>query len=301
MSIARPSFDIIVSAENNAYMAWQSMLFHYSCVEHMGFAPLIMVHGGLEPLGEGFARIAATGGRIQRTDNYRYALPREYPGRNKSYSLARADTDAQFVMLCDPDMMFVKPLPFERITADFGRDDLSFDHADYLIPERHRPVLEPVCMAAGVDVARVLDIPVYGGVPHIVHHRRRQRLAREWREMNELYLEEALRFHRRMKSEVWISEMWGLVLACHRIGMTPRFIEFVVNNGGNPKLDRSSPEGPAMIHYCYRHESFDKMLYRSRADAGTVWRAALAPADTVNGEITAQLRAAAAYYDLDRP
>ena len=40
-----PRFDFVVSAENNYYLAWQAMLFHFSCLKHTGRAPIIVVHG----------------------------------------------------------------------------------------------------------------------------------------------------------------------------------------------------------------------------------------------------------------
>jgi len=37
-------FEIVVSTENNPYMVWQAMLFHASCMRHVGQAPIVMVH-----------------------------------------------------------------------------------------------------------------------------------------------------------------------------------------------------------------------------------------------------------------
>ena len=39
-----PSFDIVVSAENNRYMQWQAMVFHYSCTNVLGRPPIVVVH-----------------------------------------------------------------------------------------------------------------------------------------------------------------------------------------------------------------------------------------------------------------
>ena len=39
------TFDVIASAEDGAYMAWQCKLLHYSCVTTLGAEALLFVHG----------------------------------------------------------------------------------------------------------------------------------------------------------------------------------------------------------------------------------------------------------------
>jgi hypothetical protein len=109
-----PVFEIVASAENNRYMEWQAMLFHYTCMTYQRQVPVIAVHKGDEPLLPGFGLIAERGGRIQTVPNLRDRSGVLYPPRNSAAAMQFVETSADFVVLCDTDMTFLKPIPFDR-------------------------------------------------------------------------------------------------------------------------------------------------------------------------------------------
>src|SRR5262245_51510471 len=110
-----PRFELVVSAENNAYLAWQAMLFHYSCLQHQRQAPIVVVHKDDEPLFPGFERIRAAGGIVQTAPNYRKYGGVNYPPRNTAATLRHVVSDADYVVVFDPDMIFLQPLPLDNL------------------------------------------------------------------------------------------------------------------------------------------------------------------------------------------
>src|SRR4029079_12278009 len=65
----RPDYEIVVSAENNAYLLWQCLLFHAACMDVQGFAPTFVVHA-LGPLLSGFRVLEQHGARVIAAPNY---------------------------------------------------------------------------------------------------------------------------------------------------------------------------------------------------------------------------------------
>src|SRR5690349_4623801 len=113
---------------------WQAMLFHFSCVKHLGQPPVIVVHHDGEPLLGGFELIANRGGRIQAAPNYRVHQGVSYPPRNTAGSLRDVETEAEFIFLCDPDMLFLRSVDLQEYTP--SEREVSFDEVPYLIPAR---------------------------------------------------------------------------------------------------------------------------------------------------------------------
>ena len=120
-----PTFDFVISVENSHYMAWQAMLFHYSCLEQTGRAPIIVVHGDESPLLPEFELIKKKGGRIQRARNFRHDGGVEYAVRNTAGTLCSVQADADFLIICDPDFVFLAPPSFDRYCV--ARDAVSVD------------------------------------------------------------------------------------------------------------------------------------------------------------------------------
>src|SRR5579871_986915 len=175
-----PTFDIVVCAENNTFMVWQAMLFHYSCIRHMQRAPIIVVHKNDEPLLKGFRQIRDSGGIVQIAPNYRCVGGVNYPPRNTAATLRHVQSEARFLVLCDPDMIFMQPVPFDD-PAPTDRQ-ISFDHLGYLVPDHpdSRPVLAEVCARAGVSLAKLHERPISGGVPHVMPRSLQRPFSDEW-------------------------------------------------------------------------------------------------------------------------
>lgn len=293
-----PRHEIVVSTENNHYMVWQAMLFHFSCVTHLGRPPIVMVHMNDEPLLPGFERIRATGGLVQVAPSYRDLNGVSYPPRNTAGSLKHVETDADYIVLCDPDMLFLQPLPFDELTLS-GRQ-VSFDLCGYLQPDsaEYQPTLDNVCRKAGLDPIRLRQPFVDGGVPHVIPTRWQRPLSEIWFELIELFPTIGSA-DRGEPCKDWLATMWALVMATHRLELEPVMTKLCVTNCYEerpvPPLDSA---GPKMLHFCYGGPGFDKRRFHKPSDAEEqVWKV---PDDDglIAGAIRRQLRNARKFYGI---
>lgn len=303
-----PRHEIVVSTENNPYMAWQAMLFHYSCVTHLGRTPIVVVHKGDELLLPGFERIRASGGIVQTAPNYRVVDGVLYAPRNTAGSLRHVETDAEFIVLCDPDMLFLQSFPFDELTL--GSRQVSFDFVGYLDPAiaAHQPALDDVCRAAGIAPEKLRHPVVNGGVPHVIPAVWQGKLSDEWFELMELFPtidpshsdfgrtapcpDEAV------PQKDWIVTMWAIVMALHRLNLEPVVTKLCVTNCHEGPLPPLDVAGPKMLHYCYGGPGFEKRIFEESHDAEeAVW---IVPPDdgTISGAIRRQLREAGRFYGL---
>ena len=304
-----PRHEIVVCTENNHYMAWQSMLFHPSCVRLLGQAPIFMVHTTDQPLLPGFERIRAAGGRLQMAPNYREINGVSYPPRNTSGTLRHVQTDADYIVLCDPDMVFLQPWPWTELTLK--EHQISFDLVGDMDPDRavYQPSLDDVCRRAGVDPQRLRNPLFNGGVPHVIPIRQQQPLSELWLEMMELFPNvppvpitdggTPSRGSQLGKKQEWLCSMWALIIAAERLNLEPVLTRHCISTlfGGRP-LPPLTTAGPWMIHYCYDEDGFRKRGYNTAVAAERdVWT--VAPDDgTVCGNIRAQLLQAREFYGL---
>ncbi len=289
--------DLVVSAENTCYMAWQCMLFQASCQTHLGRTPTFVVHGDDDSLVDGFVRIARQGGRVQRAPNFR-DRGSSYPPRNAIHSLDLVHSDADYLALFDPDMVFLQPIDFDGLAQQLAPEEITLDRVGYLNLERgYQEPIRRICQSAGIDFAAVAQQPPSGGVPHLVPNRLRHRLCRAWLSLTDQCREALARAHGADSSAAWVAVMWGLVLAIRQLGLKPRLTDFCISNAGNPALP-TAPHTPAMVHYCYCHETWSKRRFLGSADAcDAVWTST-APPGTVNGAICQQLAWAARYFGI---
>ncbi len=306
MSYHMPTFEVVASTENTHYMMWQAMLFHYSCVKYLGQTPTIVVHHDGERLLPGFELIIKHGGRIQTAPNYRAHKGVDYPPRNTAGTLLRLQSAADFVVLCDPDMIFLRPVRYQDLLADDNQ--ISFDEVSYLVPAKaeFEGTLESICERAGVPLQTLFDRPVSGGVPHVVPRSRQHAVARDWFDVMEFFPTfddgASIETPKELKSvpqQFWTTTMWALVLTAHRLQLDPVITrQCVLNYWGDAALPPPSENSPSMIHYCYSHQAFNKRLYYDATAAEvTVWNQ---PPDdgTISGTIHRQLREARDYYRM---
>lgn len=295
-------FDFVLSVENNPYQVWQAMLFHYSCLTHQRVAPLVVVHKGDEPLLSGFEWIAAAGGRVQAAANFRDLHGYIYPPRNTPATLGFAETDAEYLVLCEPDMVFLQPMELERVGMQ--PNCVTFDRLTYLDANRaeYQPALDDACRRLGVDPQVLRTQPINGGVPHILPTRLKAEISELWMEALEQFVQLARDRAKESRDEPeinWVSGMWSTVLAIRRLKLTPIFTQFCLpNEKGTHPLPPIRPEGPTIIHYCYGGDDFNKRDYRDFDGAmERVWK--VAPDDgTIHGAIRGQLLAAREFYGM---
>ena len=303
----RPRFEIVASASNNRYMAWQAMLFHYSCVRVEKQVPIIVVHKGEEPLLQGFQKIVEAGGIVQTAPDYRSVNGVNYPPRNTPGSLRHVETDADYIILCDPDVIFLSPLPLGELALSDRQ--ISFDRLSYLDPDHptFQPQLDDVCQQVGVPPLLLRERQINGGIPHIIPIALRKVLSDDWLGCIEMFptvpawqevVAGALsRGCHEGPQKGWMSSMWAFVLAVHRLALEPVVTDLSLLNyeGGSP-LQQFESQKHSLIHYCYGSEGFDKHQFDGDA-AEEVW--GVPPDDgTLNGAIRGQLRAASEFYGI---
>lgn len=293
-----PRHEIVVSTENNHYMVWQAMLFHFSCVTHLGRPPIVMVHKGDEPLLPGFVRIRAAGGNVQVAPSYRNLNGSSYPPRNTAGSLKHVETDADYILLCDPDMLFLQPLPFDELTL--SNQQISFDFCGYLQPDSavYQPTLDNVCRRAGLDPARLRQPVVDGGVPHIIPACWQRPLSETWFELMELFPTTGREEGGEPRKD-WLATMWALVMAMHRLKLEPVMTRLCVTNCYEDRpLPPPDDGGPKVLHYCYGGPGFDKRKFDKPSDADELVWQVLEKDGSIAGAIRQQLRDAREFYGI---
>jgi hypothetical protein len=295
--MAVTDYEIVVSADNNAWLEWQAMVFHYSCVRRLGYAPIIVVHGEGE-LRDGYRMIEATGGTIQRAPGFRRVAGDDYPPRNTAGTLACVETHAAHLVLCDPDMIFVRDERFGSLRL--GRDEISVDRSSFLrVNYENREHLALACARAGVSLKTLDDHPIDGGVPVVVPTELRENLAREWLACIDLILG-LPRTESFVRALHWLTSMWGLVLSVSRLGLRASTTAFAVGNvPGAPPVPEDPRQGPALIHYCYGDEVFDKREFHGPPEVcERVWWVERVGGWSLGARIREEVCAAREFYGL---
>ena len=295
------TYELLVSAENNCYMAWQAMLFHYSCVTHVGQAPLIIVHAGDEPLLPEFGLIERRGGRVRRAPNLRWNNGIDYAPRNLAGTLSYVESEADYLVLCEPDMVFFRPAA--HLTPRLAADQIGLEAVAYLsVDDTNRRTLAHACDLAGLDFAELERAPISGGMPVVLRRSLQEPLSREWfhcLEFFEQIHEAETEDSHPEEFNWWIRIMWALVFAVRRLGLRHVISNYCVVNYPGTEL----PLGPSssqtvIVHYGYSDDVFDKRLYfGDQAACNKVW-AVRPQAGNVSGLVCAAIGAAREFYGI---
>ena len=305
-----PRHEFVCSTENNPYMVWQAMLFHASCLRVTGQAPIVVVHTNGQPLLKGFEKIRAAGGRIQTAPDYRQIGGVNYPPRNTAASLRHVQVDAaDYVVLCDPDMVFLQPFPWPNLTL--ADHQISFDFVGYLDAQFdvYQPAVDDVCRTAGLDPLQIRKPQYNGGVPHVIPIGLQRPLSDLWLDLMETFPNvppcspeipgARPRGCSSGPQKDWLTTMWALVMASERLNLEPVLTRLCcTTQDGNRPLPAIESSGPCLIHYCYEAPGFGKHQYDTlEAAEKDVWQAA--PDDgSVVGNVRGQLRHACEFYGL---
>ncbi len=286
-------FDFVVSAENLPYLAWQALVLRHSCVRQLGREPIVLVHGDEPELLEPYQRLIDDGGRVQRAPNYRHLRGYEYPPRNSPASLLHVNSAADYLVLCDPDIVFVAPWDPAPAMAP---DRISFDSVSYLEPdEENRAGLERICERLGAPFEGLLDPRCHGGVPHLIPRALRPALAREWLECLDAFIPEVpAGAGATIVSWLSLASMWSLAIAVIRLGIQPFLTHYCETNhdGGRPWPYPAHPDCP-LIHYCYGDASFDKRRVQSLDDRSAT---SSAPPGSVHEAVVRCIESARRHY-----
>jgi hypothetical protein len=266
---------IIVSAENNSYMAWQAKLFHFSCASRLRKAPVIIVHEtGAEELHQGFQEIMKTGGRVERAPSYKLTAQGDlYPPRNTPGTLLHAaeiyGSQCDTIVLCDPDMIFAHPPAFPAT--------LSGDYCSYMNYDLDCVEVARASLGISREMIDEQKEALRCGVPYAIPVSDARPLAEAWIEALDAF-----------PARKWEDVMYAFGLAVVKVTLT-RMAESNYWPDANMKAD--------VVHYCYGDETWNKRHYFGQDEAQSVWRPRVeAPAGTVLAEILSQLREAEKFY-----
>jgi hypothetical protein len=270
---------IVVSAENNPYMAWQSKLFHFSCASRLQQTPLIIVHEtDAQKLHTDFQEIMKVGGQVRRAPSYRWTTQGDqYAPRNTPGTLLHAaelcGESAAFIVLCDPDLLFVRLIEFpETLTGDF----CSYIKYDLDCVEAARRTL---------DISREkLDEEQESlrcGVPYVIPVGVARRLAESWMEAIDAF-----------PGRRWEDVMHAFGLAVVKLDLKVKLTHLAASNYWPDAILKTDA-----VHYCYGDERWSKRHYFSEEQARNVWHPDVESAPgTVLGEILSQVREAQMFY-----
>jgi hypothetical protein len=269
---------IVVSAENNPYLAWQCKLFHYSCVSRLKQTPLFMVHERERDWQPDFKDIVNSGGKVRGAPAYRTTKGGyNYSPRNTAGTLLHAATIGynrdDFIVLCDPDMIFVRQATFLK--------RLAAEHYSYL---DCKPEVVEAAQKLGISevVLKKRSREVSCGVPYVVPVAQARELAEAWLEAIDSFTPGRLEI-----------SMYSFGLAVMKLGLKLVLTGLVTTN--YRQLDPIKTAD--IIHYCYGNDVWDKRHYFTDRMAAKVWHpSAKTRSGTVLGEIVSQLHEAREFY-----
>ena len=270
----------------------------------MGQAPIVVVHKNDETLLSGFQLIQELGGNVQTAPDYSRADGIEYAPRNTAATLLFVESDAEYLVLCDPDIVFLGRIPLEDYVPtekQVSFDELSYLHLD---SDEYGPIMEQAVRNAGVPIESLRQAPINGGVPHIIPSSLKTTLSEDWLACMKRFPTTGPEASSSASPPrlPWLTTMWALVLAVHRLALKPVMTRFCLSNhNGYRPLSAIDCEGRMLIHYCYGDDGFDKRRFFSECDARRhVWNAT-ADEGTIHGAVCAQLNAARQYYGIPSP
>jgi hypothetical protein len=270
---------IVVSAENNCYMAWQCKLFHYSCLNYLGLRPVFVVHALDQEWHPYFRDIVSAGGIVRAAPNYRVtANGHDYSPRNTPGTLMQAGRMGyppnDLIVLCDADMIFLRDITFPRTFASEGCSNLNYEQKAVRVAASKFGI-EPALLRRR---KRSLEC----AVPHVVPVHYAAVLSKIWLEAIDCF-----------DPGVWQTSMYAFGFAVIRLKLRLALTRLVaLNDEPLEKIGRAK-----IIHYSYGDKSWNKRDYWHNGNLPRVWRpSAQAPRGTVLGEIISQIRAAAVFY-----
>ena len=270
---------IVVSAENNGYIGWQCKLFYYSCVTRTSFQPLFIVHGMGSEWHPDFHELVKAGALVRSAPSYIRTPYDTYPPKNTAGTLLHAaeycDPD-DLIVLCDPDMIFVRSPAFsDYLSGDFY-SYMNYDHpAAHTAAER---------LSIAWDAIAEHGDTLCCGVPYVIPVRHARDLAHAW-----LVAVDAF------PPRHWVDVMYAFGLACVRLGLPITLTQIEEQNEFSET--RLSAD---MIHYCLGDALLGKRNFFLEEELPRVWHPTIyAEPDTILGEILSQIEGARGFFAGD--
>lgn len=269
---------IVVSAENNPYMAWQCKLFHFSCITRLNCTPIIVAHETGSELHADFTEIMKAGGEVHTAPSYKQTAHGDlYPPRNTPGTLLRAaDLCAEedvSIVLCDPDMIFLRLPKFPS--------SLSGDYCSYMNYDLECVEVARVQLGISREAVEEEKPALRCGVPYSIPAGTARQLARAWIKAIDAF-----------PPRKWEDVMYAFGLAATEIGLKVTLTQFAQSNYWPDETATAE-----VIHYCYGDERWSKRHYFREEHARRVWESdSDAPTGSVLGQILAQIREAKEFY-----
>ncbi len=271
---------IVVSTQNSPYHAWQAKVFYFSCVTRLDHQPIVIVHENGQPWHPGFADLVRAGAMVRKAPSY--ITQNRLPTRNCAGTLIHAAAlcnPDELIVLCDPDMIFVRRPAFCR--------EFSGNYYSYL--DYDQPHIQAAAERLGIQphALRERQNQLCCGVPYVIPVHQATPLAEAW-----LNAFDAFSFEDRNWDHIWLDVMYAFGLAVMKAGWTLTLADLVnMDNPPGAILDHE------MIHYCWGDPAWDKRWYLSDEEAQRVWDPPFEPAEgTVLRELFSQIRQARGFY-----
>jgi hypothetical protein len=269
---------IFVSAENNAYCGWQCKLFYVSAVTRLNHRPTFIVHDSDHGWHRDFHDLMRAGATVHAVPSYAHSVNDIYKPRNTAGSLIHAAEVCQqneFVVLCDPDMIFIGDPELPNALSLNFYFYMNYDRPE-VIAAMQKLNIPPAQLESQKEALR-------GGVPYVIP-------AAVGRELGTLWLGAVDAF----PSRDWTDIMHAFGLAATMLGLKVTRTDVVDTN-----LRQSDPVRRKVIHYCYGDETWDKRsFFRSDYEPEKLWAPSIPANDgTILKEILNQIVEAKRFYE----
>ncbi len=269
---------IVVSAENTPYLAWQCKLFYFSCVTRLKHQPIVIVHKAEQEWHPDFYDLAKAGCAVHSAPNYRtYGDGEDLAVRNHPGSLIRAaelcDGQAELIVLCDPDMIFLRATDFlDCLSADFS-SILDYDR-DFVEEARVRLGVQRDELDAKKERLSV-------AVPYVIPTASASEFGKTW-----------LQAINAFSPHQWEDVMYAFGLTVVKLGL-----EIQVTHLTDTNYWPDEPVKAPMIHYAYGDERWTKRNYFTDEQVRAVWRPEVKVGEgTILSEVLSQIRQAGDFY-----
>lgn len=231
---------IVVSADNSPYLAWQTQLFCFSALTRLHKHPLVIVHRGAAPLLPEFEIVKSWGCRVVEAPQFHNHPKQVYLARNEVGSLLVASSLPELrqghVLFCEADMLFVKRV---RYTGQLSAE--RYTYMDY----KAERVAATARKFGLEDRLEEFNRTQAIGVPYLIPGGDLPRIASRWMAVLDAF-----------DTLEWIDIMYAFGLALALENITPNITNHMILN-----LDHMAPLDKSIIHYGYGDERWSKRSF----------------------------------------
>jgi hypothetical protein len=258
-------------------MAWQAKLFHFSCVSRLNHSPIFIVHDRGSKWRRDFQELADAGAIVSRAPSYRITSNGDdYAPRNSAGTLLHAaelcSAKDEFIVLCDPDMIFVRQPNFSRNLSGEYYGQLKYD-------QKH---VRRTARKIGISLERLnrQKEELCCGVPYVIPATAAKRFADAWLQAIDAF-----------SPQEWEDQMYAFGLAVVKLGLRVTLTHIMNHNyWPDAMVDRD------VIHYAYGDKRWNKRNYVTTRQAQKVWSPPTAQQGTILAELFSQIREARDFF-----